>query len=198
MRLHATLDDVLGTPARVAVLRVLLTEPRSVWTGRALAQRAGRSVPQTGEALRRLESVGLVWRRVRGRSHLWQLDRKHVLVAPLRSLFGFERTIPDRFREELQVSLRGLPHRQATLFGSIARGDEKLGSDADLFIELGPTDPEPELQRALTKVCTRIAERYGIVLSPLVYPPARARRPPNPALRDRIVAEGIPLVPARP
>src|SRR5207302_363476 len=69
-----------------------------------------------------------------GRAYLYSLKRSHRAVTDLLDpLFAAERAAPERFATELGQSLAG--HCLcAVLYGSVARGDGDLGSDADLLV----------------------------------------------------------------
>ncbi len=194
MRLHNVLEDLLSSTARLRVLRVIARFPDRTWTGRELATAAGSSPPQTLKALKQFERLGIVWRTTAGRAHLWRLVPEHVLVEPLRSLFSFESKLPALFREELRAALKNLPLRKVALFGSVARGTESDDSDVDIFVELGGSASEEEIQTALTPITLRFIRRYGAVLSPLIYSKETARRPPSPALMTAIDREGVQLL----
>lgn len=194
MRLHLVLEDLLGTPSRVRALRVLTRDDAGEWSGRELARAAGCSAPQTIQALRQLENLGMVTRKVVGRAHRWKLVTEHVLLEPLRSLFSFESSLPERFRDDLRRELREMPVQRAWIYGSLARASETNESDADLYLIRGQSVSEEELQRALTPVTRRFIRRYGTILSPLIHSEREATRPRNPGLVTTIRAEGVPII----
>jgi predicted nucleotidyltransferase len=194
MRLHTALEDLLSTRTGLRVLRALVSAPDRSWTGRELATAATASPPQTLEALKRFERLGLVSRCTAGRAHLWRLTAEHVLVGPLRSLVAFEESLPGRFLHDLRAALKHLPLRRAILFGSVARGTETPDSDVDLYLELADSASEEEVQARLTPIVVRFIRRYGVVLSPMIHSTRTARHPPNPELRRAIEHEGIPLL----
>jgi predicted nucleotidyltransferase len=194
MRLHRGLDSVLSTRTSLRVLRALVAVPDRTWTGRELSSVARSSPPQTQEALKQLERLGIVWRATAGKAHLWHLTPEHILVGPLQSLFAFEADLPQSFLDELRSALQRLPLRRATLFGSVARGTETLDSDVDLYLELADPASEDEVQAQLTPIVARFIRRYGVVLSPIVRS-SRTRRPyRNPELMQALERDGVPLV----
>jgi predicted nucleotidyltransferase len=195
MRIHDAIGDLLSTPTRLRVLRLLVRFPTRSWTGRELAKAAGSSPPQTLESLKQFESLGVVWREVVGRAHVWHLAPDHVLVGPIRSLFSFEASLPSRFVAELRAALGELPLRRATLFGSVARGTETNASDADVFVELRDSASKEGVEAALTAITEDFIRRYGMILSPLVCSSGETPNPRNPALMNAIEREGIQLFP---
>jgi hypothetical protein len=194
MRLHQTLDELLSTPTCLRLLRILVRSPERAWTGRELAQAARASPPQTLNALKQFEHLGVVWRVTAGRAHLWRLVSEHVLVKPVRSLLSFEEELPERFLRELRSAVGPLPVRRATLFGSMARGTETSDSDADLYLELSDSGSEEAVQTALTPIVVRFIHRFGVVLSPIVYPSGAPRDLTDRGLKSAIDREGIDLL----
>lgn len=197
MRLHGVITDLLGSPARVKVVRALVRAGSVGLTGREVARVASCSAPQAVQALRDLEGLGLVSRKVVGKAHHWTLVEEHVLVEPTRALFEVESDLPDRFRRDLRDDLKSLPVRSATLFGSIARGSETNESDADVYFELGNSADEEALQRALTPIVKRFIRRYGTVISPFIRTGGATLKVPIPGILRAIREQGIPLVPAQ-
>jgi len=195
MRFHNALDEVLGNGIRVRVLRNLLSSRSQGLTGRELSRRSKASASRTIEALAILERTGLVHRETAGPSHVWRLAREHVLIGPLDRLFQSESEIPDQLHEDLRLAIRGLPVRQARLFGSVARGDEEASSDIDLFVEVSAPNQIGNVRESLAALSATFARRFGNSLSSLVLTREQVRRPTNPRLLKAIQKEGLPVGP---
>jgi predicted nucleotidyltransferase len=194
MRFHDTLDDVLGNPVRVRLLRILTRNPAQGCTGRDLARRCAISPSQTIAALEQLESSGVVFREVAGRSHVWRLSREHVLVPMLTSLFQGERESLETLRVELKGAIRNLPVEHAWIFGSVARGDERPTSDVDFLVQVRTRGEKERVEASLSAISAQFALRYGNPLSTLVVDPAGSRRPSNPGLLERVLKEGVEVL----
>lgn len=115
------------------VLEELIRTPRAV-TGRQLAMqlvdRLGKS--RVFEVLQQLVDQGLVNREIIGPSHLYSINQKHLCYELLKKL-----TQPRDFLIDLlvkQVSRFSPKPDAVVLFGSIAKGTSKLGSDVDLLV----------------------------------------------------------------
>ena len=67
------------------------------------------------------------------------------------------------------------------LFGSVARGDQRPGSDIDIWVELEPLTPY-----ALVHLKQELKN-----LLPVPVDVVRLRKRMNPALRERIEREGL-------
>jgi predicted nucleotidyltransferase len=98
-------------------------------------------------------------------------------------------------QEDLRGAVRGLPVRQARLFGSIARGEEESSSDIDLYVEVAASNELQMVRESLSNLSATFALRFGNPLSSLVLTRAQVRRPTNPRLLEAIQREGIPVGP---
>ena len=89
--LRNPLNDLLGTEARIRLLRVLANEVDGPLTASNAAERAGLTVPGTHKALKRLLQSGFVLRVGGGRKHQYELRRSDKLVIAVLKLFQSER-----------------------------------------------------------------------------------------------------------
>jgi predicted nucleotidyltransferase len=191
MKIASALDPVLNSVTKVRLLRTLFTQPARRWTGRELAKAARVSTAQAARDLRELSDVGILLRDVLGRSYSWELSRDHVLFNPLSNLFGLEANLKSELVRQIADELRAEPIRQAKLFGSIARGDERSDSDVDLFLEVADASKVPRVNAAVDKLRVRVWRSFGNPVVPLVYTSSKVKRPPNPSLMAAIGREGI-------
>lgn len=194
MRFHHSLDTVLGTRARLGVLRPLATFPNREFTGREVARLAGLTAPGAIRALEELERTGLVHGRVIGATHLWSLSSEHLLTATVRGLFRQERTHMDALQGALRRGLRGLPLRRAVLFGSVARGEENADSDVDLYLEVASARARRRVLSGATPLVVQVQRRFGNHLSLMVATPGEMARASARNLRKAILTEGIVLL----
>ncbi|MEX2154553.1 MAG: nucleotidyltransferase domain-containing protein [Gemmatimonadaceae bacterium] len=193
----------LGTRAKVACLRVLATTSASL-TQRDVARRAGTQHRSSQLALDELVALGVVHRTQGGRDFLVRLNDSYYLSDTLRQIFRAEaqgfltlRTGLAAVVSQIQRSARPL---SVVLFGSVARGDDKPGSDLDiLVISADAAGIETTLAR-LDTARDQLESRFGYALRPIAYTVSDARRrwrrhePPLPEIvRDHIAIVGAPL-----
>lgn len=193
MRFHNVLDDLLGSPIRVRLLRILTRFPGQGFTGRELARTCGSSPSQTNAALKGLRDSGVIVLEVAGRSHIWRLSPEHVLRDLLIRVFKDEADSLGSLSSEIERLIRKLPVERALLFGSVARGDERPVSDVDLFLQVRSKGDKEEVENALSAASGRFALRFGNALSTLVLDSAQIRRSTNPRLNERLMKEGLEL-----
>jgi len=193
-------EDILGSRARVAVLRVLtrVSVPLSI---RQVARQAGLSHVAASETLGRLVGMGLVADSQAGRSRVHWLERRNILVREIvLPLFAAEMAIAessvDAIRAELPFELFS-----AVLFGSRARGDNEPGSDFDVVVVERDRAGLDAVLRRLDLVATDLRAALGAPVSVLGYTLEETRdlieRQDNfmrGVLRDGITITGVPPV----
>lgn len=164
------LDTLLGTPARIRLLRVLLGHADPL-TPAQLATRARISQPAVAHALLPLVDGGLVERLPGGRSGLYRADRTHPFATPLATLFDAERTRRDavvRAAERWAARARPKP-RALWLFGSVARAEEKLSSDLDLAVVAGTKAERQRVAERLHDAVAPVAARHAVTVNVMSY-----------------------------
>lgn len=193
MRFHHPLDDVLGNRIRLRLLRILVRTGAQGLTGRELARMCSASSSQTISSLQELEDSGLIVREIAGRAHVWRLAEAHALVPVLASLFQAEAESLATLKANIEDVIRKLPVRQAFLFGSVARGDERATSDVDLMVVVQSRADKERVEEALSAASIDFARRFGNPLSSLVMDEKQLRTPPNPSLISDIRQDGVEL-----
>lgn len=194
MRFRRPLDDLLGTRTAVRVLRALARFPRREATGRQLAAEALVDPSNANAALRRLQDHGLVEVRGAGRARLWKLAERNVLAVPLLELFGMERRLLDLVRDALARHLAAVPGiRRATVFGSVARGDERPASDVDVLVVVGDGVDKDDVGRRLAPVRDLVRSTFGNPPTFVIYSEREARAKRNLPLMRNVEREGLPV-----
>ena len=161
MWLRRPLDDILSSPAKVAVLRAVLrvNEPLS---GREIERRAGLAHSPAHRALQALVASGVLTRQDHGRAATYAVrGRATPLLQGLQELFEAEEL---RTRLVLTELARTVPEARAfILFGSEARGEARPGSDTDLLVIVEARDEPTEAH--VRDACLDLAEHHGLALS---------------------------------
>lgn len=173
------LSAPLNEDAQSRVLR-FLWRSRAEWSGREIARKAGLSAPACHEALKKLDARGLVHLRRISNVHLYKINPENYLVRNVFArIFEAEAAMPKQIATAVRKSLVASPKPSIlslVLFGSMARGAERLGSDLDLLIvipakeSLRILEPRIELLRAL------LFKRFSVPLSPYIQTLSELRR----------------------
>jgi predicted nucleotidyltransferase len=170
MRLHAYLEQVIGSRTAIALIRALLTHRGKVFTVRGLAETAGVSASEASLVVRQLEEAGVLRLQPVGRSFLVTLnERSFVLQRIMKPVIRAE----SETLSELVKLLRGcfLHKKDAEiesvyLFGSVVRGEERKDSDVDLLVI------SSDFGKASAVVSTaqeKVAAVFNKQLSPLIW-----------------------------
>lgn len=154
--LYHPLDQIVGSPALVRVVRVLAGHGGGLGVSE-IARRARLALPSTRDALRRLLKVEIVSAIGVGRSMVCALRVEHPLAEPLSSLFAVERQQADKMMGAIRLaaaSIQPVP-LAVWLYGSIARGDDHAASGID--IALVSTVPERAAQAEAMRIAVSAA-----------------------------------------
>jgi len=161
MWLLRPLDDILSSPAKVAVLRVLLRVGAPL-SGREIARRSGVGYGPVWKALQALTASGVLSRQDHGRVSTYVVRYPEPeLLRRLRELFSEE----DRRVKDAATELRRrVPDAVSIiLFGSEARAEARPGSDTDLLVVVPKRSDL--LDDAIRDACLDLAEKHGLALS---------------------------------
>lgn len=193
------LDAVLGSTAKVRILRALLPMTAAASGAEVRSLSGVRSVGGMWTALEELTDLGVLQRDDTRRIQLFRVNRDHDLVAPLAALFDAESRRMTRLRNALQEILDGGAVRKHTLsiilFGSNARGDARPASDLDLLVVTGGESQVERVLQVLIAGIPEIQRRFGVRASPYVMEKARVRerfRDGDPLMQN-VLSEGRTL-----
>ena len=126
------LNDLLGTQANVRSLRELAaTSPLSTVQ---LAKATKLNLSGIRRTLDNLQATGIL-KSFPGRDRFYALNLEHPIAAALLALFDSERAWWESIRSTLEKSIRNDKRIVAAyVYGSVARGEDRAGSDIDLVL----------------------------------------------------------------
>lgn len=164
------LHRLLGSQARARVLACLLLPGAAPAHLREIARRCGLHHSAARRELKLLESLGLVEAERIGTSLRYHVVAGAPLLEPLRSLVREAVGVVPLLRVALDVD----SVKFSFVYGSVAAGEDRPGSDVDVMIigDMG----DAELSEALDGV----AKETGREITPVTYRPREFRR----ALRE--------------
>jgi len=151
---------------RARVLEQLLLRPERELYLRELAARAGISLSSAQRELARLTAAGLLLRRDRGRQTFYRANTRSPVFADLRSLLL--KTVG--VAGALRAALSGAPISLALIYGSLATGEDRAGSDVDVLV-VGAARP-----RAVSDLLGRVERRLGREINSVVLDAGEFRR----------------------
>lgn len=174
--LYHPLDQILGSPALVRVLRVLAGHGASLGVS-DIARRTRLALPSTRAALRRLLESELVTGVGAGRSMVCALRFEHPLAGALTKLFAAEREQADSIIDAIRVAAADLRPRPLAvwLYGSVARGEDTPTSDVDIAMVSAQPDPAAQADALRETIANALPARAHRV-SVIAFAPADVRR----------------------
>lgn len=162
------IDNILGNKVLVRILRFLYLSPNRYFTFLDLEKFVGAGRAGLRLALQKLEYYGLAYiERKGGRRYKLKLD--HPLVERLAGLFSYEKrffqgiepqklAVIARVENDCIKELAGL--KGIWLFGSVAKGKSKEGSDIDLFVLVKKLTPR--IKTTLEEIKEKYEKKYTI------------------------------------
>jgi len=154
-------SNLFGKTQR-AVLGLLFCRSDEAFHVNDVVRRTGAGVGAVQRELGRLLRAGLVTRTRRGNLVLYQANRESPLYPALRELMVRTTGAADVLREALAPFTDRI--RVAFIYGSMARGEEKAGSDVDLLVigDVGFRD--------VVGAVLHVQDTLGREVNPTVYP----------------------------
>lgn len=174
MKPTVSIESLLGSRSRVAVLRVLLgvTVPLNA---SQIAALTGLTRPAVSTVLDELGAMGIVRSSSAGRANVHLLERQSVYVEQLISpLFEAEQSLPQTLEDDLHATFADSAE-SILLFGSYARGEQRIGSDVDVVLVASDQAEKRVLDERVRSYAPTFRARYGAALSDITYDAQEAR-----------------------
>ncbi|MCK5290589.1 MAG: nucleotidyltransferase domain-containing protein [Thermoplasmata archaeon] len=178
MKFQNYVENLIASPAKTSVLRILLRYPDRRFTGRELASFADLSHPGALKALKALEAFNLVTISSHGRAYVISLNKESPLIEDLQPLFEGESGARSELVRRIGKAFEGTS-ASVFLFGSVARGEEETSSDIDVLVV---TSKKREVMDIIGRLQLVISKAYGNPLSALVLSPSELKRSENSGL----------------
>jgi len=178
MKFNAPLVNVLNSPTKLTIVKFLLTHEASM-SEREIASILKVSHMSINRTMRELAELNFVNFVTIGKAHLWKVNRKSYAFKVLSEFIKGVSRIKDPFNDLKETILTNIPKnlvKKIILFGSIAKGDEKTGSDVDIFFLVKDAKDKGKLEPALEKLSNACLEIYGNRLSPYALTAQEAKK----------------------
>ncbi len=154
-----TLEGLLGSKGRARLLAVFVTRPTEEFYAQRLIALTRLAETSVRYELRRLERLGLLTSRREGREKHYRINDRHPLFPELKQMVYKTAGLGEVLREAIG-GVTGV--KAAFIYGSVAKGDERVTSDVDLFI-LGKPD-QTRLATALREAEGRLRREINIAI----------------------------------
>jgi len=169
-----SIDEIISSPCKAAVLRVMASRQGFKATGRQIAILAGFSAPSTHEALKNLRARNILLLEVIGRQHIYSLNEEDRLVQKvIRPAFkvvnGLKKEIGSFIVKEMKRDAIQKLVVAVFLYGSVQKGGAVLGSDVDIAVVVAKaSDVERISEVFVSIIAPRFKSYFGAQLDPYV------------------------------
>jgi predicted nucleotidyltransferase len=168
MKLNSEITRFINSPVKLRLLKYVLA-PGFNMTGRELSRISKISHTSANRVLKDFESANLVYSRKAGTALMWNVNTESFIYEKLSAFLAESGTKPvNRLIEIIHRALSGAPVKRAVLFGSTSRGDEKEGSDIDLFILVAGEKDKQSIEPVLKKLGAVCIKMFGNPLMPYI------------------------------
>jgi uncharacterized protein len=160
------LAELLSSRARSEIFRLLFNGSQGELHGREIQRRSGLNESTIRQELTKLIRMDLTWRRKESNRVYYRAKTENPLYPEIRNLVLKTSGLADVLRS----ALRDQRIRLAFVFGSVAAGREKAGSDIDLMVigNLGLRD--------LSRLLIGVIDKVGREINPHVFNEKEFRR----------------------
>jgi len=133
------IDEIINSPSKLAILRILTSRKGFKATGREIAKLSGFSAPSTHDSLKELHARDVLTLEIIGKQHVYSLNEKNRVVQKIiRPIFrvegGLKEEIRDFFIEEIRKAGIKKFLVSLILYGSAQSGAAQRGSDVDIAV----------------------------------------------------------------
>jgi predicted nucleotidyltransferase len=187
--LQRELEDLLSSPIRLQVAKLLVERPERDFTGREVARSIGASHSTVNQALAQLADAGLVYARILGRATAHRANTDSYLHHAIHELLRLESGLAAAMEDAIRARLEDVA-LSLVVFGSYARGDASRGSDLDLLVV---TDDPPKVEERLAALEGHFIRAFGVRLSPRVVTRADLSKRPLPPYLRAARQEGLSI-----
>ncbi|MEA1904564.1 MAG: nucleotidyltransferase domain-containing protein [Candidatus Hadarchaeota archaeon] len=188
MRFTNYFDEILNAKSDVKILRTLFKYPTKEFNENELARVSKVGQKTVNRAMPKYASYGMVSVRTIGKANVYTLNREHLIVKQLQSLFRVEKEAKSRLKRLLEGAFRADKALiSIMLFGSIAKGEEEPTSDVDVFVL---TRDKERAKRKLEELRKKVMERFGNALSEYILTPQEFKKKRGTPIVKEIMAHG--------
>lgn len=164
------INEIVGSPSKLAILRALCSRKGLKATGREIAKLAGFSVPSTHESLKGLQARNILIREVIGKQHIYSLNEADRIVQRIiRPMFEAENDYKGEIRDLLLAEMKKACVKKGVvsliLYGSVQRGTANEKSDVDVAVVVTKaTDVERVTEVFNSAISERFKSYFGVHL----------------------------------
>jgi predicted nucleotidyltransferase len=153
------IEELIISKTRAKILTLFFANPKKSFYVREISRKVEKNINSVRRELRKLENVGILKSRNEANLKYYSLNEEMPIYEELKSIFLKTSGIS----KELKENLRKLGKiESAFIYGSYAKGEEKLKSDIDLMI-IGKVNQE-KLSLLIRKLESKLSREINYVV----------------------------------
>lgn len=192
MKIHKVLESIFGSPAKVRILRTLFNSPQPL-SGRQVGELSGLTHKGAIQALKSLVELGAVRQRRVGKAYQYSFSKGNIFVEKIITpCIKAEAGLLDDLKREIAAHF-GKDAISVILYGSLARGEEKKGSDIDVIAVVKDEKKKAEIEGKAESAVPYFNERFNGLLSLHCFTLDEFRARRNLSMIKSVIREGIVL-----
>lgn len=196
MKFNLSLEEVIGSTAKMRLLKHLLASAAPMSEGE-WARILKVSNMTINRLMKEFRALNLVYSERVGNVSVWRVNKRGYLYQALLPIAKeMARFLAPR-RHLINILQKGLPKtliKKSVLFGSVARGEEQVNSDIDLFIQVADEAARTKLKSHLERLGDACLYLYGNRLAPYVLTQKEMTSKTRKSLLSQI-EEGLQIYP---
>ena len=190
--MHNYIEIVFGSKVKVKILRIMFRFPDKTFTGRELANLTKEvSSMAVSKSMKDLTNINLVNLEHHGKSNLLKLNKNSYLFELLKSLFLAEEATIIKLKEKIKKHLNIPCIKTGAIFGSVAKREENMNSDIDLFII---TDNKQLTDEIMEKLQKEINMEFGNTLMPYIMTKEEFKNKKNKSIMKNIIENNLLII----
>lgn len=165
--------EILGSKAKISLLKALVRHRGKAFTVRELAKASGLSHPEVSKIVKELANRNLVKVQSIGRAYSVELNAEsYAYKSIVEPLFVAERDTLRSLVSTIRPFFSDRRILSAAIFGSVARGSDSKTSDVDILLI---TKDKEFAHECLARASVKTISRFGLALSPTILDGERFR-----------------------
>ncbi len=165
---HKGAAELFASSTMTELLKIFFLHPGEEFYQRELARLSGHTLYLVQRELARLERSALIERERRGNRVYYRAQEKNPAFLDLKRFFVKTVALGDKLCEALARLSSGIA--VAFIYGSVAAGEDKPGSDVDIMV-IGSTS-----LKELSRVLGPLGRELGREINPTVYSPKEFKK----------------------
>ena len=164
MKIRKVLESIFGSPAKIRILRVLFKSPQPL-SGRQIGELSGLTHRGAIHALESLVEIGAVKQRRAGQAYQYSLLKDSIFVERIViPCIRAETSLFDDLKMDITTHF-GKDTMSLVLYGSLARGEERNGSDIDVIAVVKDKRKKREVEENTASKAPYFRVRFNGILS---------------------------------